>query len=70
MVYLNLAYKFYEYVIFSSGYSNILVEFSKNQNALEILYSDDGSGMSELLTKNPDAIFDLGVRDSKEKGES
>ncbi|MDX9919571.1 MAG: ATP-binding protein [Paludibacter sp.] len=47
---------------------NILVEFSKNQNALEILYSDDGSGMSELLTKNPDAIFDLGVRDSKEKG--
>lgn len=47
---------------------NILVEFIKNQNSLEIHYSDDGSGMSELLTKNPDAIFDLGVRDSKEKG--
>lgn len=27
MVYLNLAYKFYEYVIFSSGYNNIQVEF-------------------------------------------
>jgi signal transduction histidine kinase len=47
---------------------NILVEFSKNRDAIEFYYSDDGNGMSELLIKNPAAIFELGVRDSKEKG--
>ncbi|TCI93642.1 sensor histidine kinase [Tenacibaculum sp. M341] len=47
---------------------NILVEFSKNNKNLEILYYDDGIGLSELLSKNPKSIFELGVRDSKEKG--
>lgn len=47
---------------------NILVEFCKNDGAVEFYYSDDGEGMSELLIKNPQAIFELGVRDSKEKG--
>jgi sensor histidine kinase regulating citrate/malate metabolism len=47
---------------------NIIVEFSKNKDAIEFYYSDDGNGMSELLLKNPEAIFELGVRDSKEKG--
>lgn len=47
---------------------NILIEFIKNREAIEFYYSDDGDGMSELLIKNPEAIFELGVRDSKEKG--
>lgn len=47
---------------------NILVEFSKIDKKLEILYHDDGIGVTELLTKNPKSIFELGVRDSKERG--
>lgn len=47
---------------------NILVEFNRNQDSIEIYYSDDGNGVSELFLKNPKAIFELGVRDSKEKG--
>jgi signal transduction histidine kinase len=47
---------------------SILVEFSKNKDRIEIYYSDDGNGVSDLFLKNPDAIFELGVRDSKEKG--
>lgn len=47
---------------------NILVEFNKSQDKIEIHYSDDGDGVPELFIKNPEAIFDLGVRDSKEKG--
>jgi len=47
---------------------NILVEFSKVDKKLEIRYHDDGIGVSDLLTKNPKSIFELGVRDSKERG--
>lgn len=47
---------------------NILVEFSMIDKKLEILYHDDGIGVTELLSKNPKSIFELGVRDSKEKG--
>jgi K+-sensing histidine kinase KdpD len=47
---------------------NILVEFSKSQDRVEIYYFDDGNGVSELFLKNPEAIFELGVRDSKELG--
>lgn len=47
---------------------NILVEFTNTKDKIEILYFDDGIGVSELFIKNPDAIFELGVRDSKEKG--
>ncbi|NIJ45609.1 signal transduction histidine kinase [Wenyingzhuangia heitensis] len=47
---------------------NIIVEFIKSKTKLEIYYYDDGIGVSEILLKNPDSIFELGVRDSKEKG--
>ncbi|APD07222.1 DNA ligase [Flavobacteriaceae bacterium UJ101] len=47
---------------------NILVEFSKVNKGLEIIYYDDGIGVSEILNKNPESIFELGVRDSKESG--
>ena len=47
---------------------NILVEFTKSNNRLVIYYYDDGIGVSEILSNNPDSIFELGVRDSKEKG--
>ncbi|WP_299619184.1 ATP-binding protein [uncultured Tenacibaculum sp.] len=48
--------------------SNILVEFFKIDKKIEILYHDDGIGVSKLLVENPKSIFELGVRDSKEKG--
>jgi len=48
--------------------NNILVEFSIVDKKLEILYHDDGIGVSELLSKNPKSIFELGVRDSNERG--
>lgn len=47
---------------------NILVDFHINGKKLEIYYYDDGIGMSEKLINNPESIFDLGVRDSVEKG--
>ena len=46
----------------------IMVEFTVSYNKLEIYYYDDGIGVSDLLSKNPNSIFELGVRDSKEKG--
>lgn len=46
----------------------IMVEFSISNNKLEIYYYDDGIGVTDLLSKNPNSIFELGVRDSKEKG--
>lgn len=46
----------------------ILVEFRLINNKLEIFYYDDGIGMPEKLVNNPDAIFELGVRESSEKG--
>lgn len=44
------------------------IEFKKSDNKIVILYSDDGIGMSERLIKNANSIFDLGVRDSPERG--
>ena len=47
----------------------IVVNFKINgNNKLEIIYADDGMGMPEKLVKNPNAIFELGVRESQEKG--
>lgn len=49
---------------------NILVEFTIDNlsNEITMFYYDDGHGVPEKLVKNPNAIFDLGVRDSLEKG--
>ena len=46
----------------------ILVEFKNNNSRLEIFYYDNGNGMPEKLVNNPTAIFELGVRESTEKG--
>ena len=47
----------------------IVVNFKINDNnKLEIIYADDGIGVPEKLVKNPNAIFELGVRESQEKG--
>lgn len=48
--------------------TTILVEFEIAENKLVIYYYDNGIGMPEKLTKNPIAIFELGVRESIEKG--
>lgn len=48
---------------------NINVDFKINDNnKLEILYFDDGIGMDEKLVNNPESIFELGVRESKQRG--
>ena len=46
------------------------MEFNDNKesNKLELYYYDDGNGVSEKLVKNPNEIFELGVRDSDERG--
>ena len=46
----------------------VLVEFKLNDNKLEIYYYDNGDGVPESLVKNPNSIFELGVRESKSKG--
>lgn len=46
----------------------VMVEFKINGNKLEIYYYDNGDGMPENLVKNSQAIFELGVRESKSKG--
>lgn len=46
----------------------VLVEFKISNNKLEIYYYDDGIGMPDKLVNNPNAIFELGVRESVEKG--
>ncbi|MGQ3013459.1 MAG: ATP-binding protein [Flavobacteriales bacterium] len=49
---------------------NILVQFSKDSSSKTILmnYFDDGNGVPDRLINNPDSIFELGVRESSEKG--
>ncbi|QJB35929.1 ATP-binding protein [Chitinophaga oryzae] len=48
----------------------ILVEFTKESSSKSVImkYFDDGIGMPEKLVDNPDSIFELGVRESLEKG--
>ncbi|WP_210150734.1 sensor histidine kinase [Chryseobacterium scophthalmum] len=47
---------------------NILFDFDKNENKTIIKYYDDGIGMDSKLVNNPTSIFELGVRESKERG--
>ena len=47
---------------------NILVELSKNDKKITICFYDDGIGMHQKLAKNPKSIFELGVRESIERG--
>lgn len=48
---------------------NIMIYFDKNDsNKFIINYYDDGNGMPDKLVRNPESIFDLGVRESSEKG--
>lgn len=47
---------------------NILIVFMKSENKTIINYYDDGIGMDSKLIKNPDSIFQLGVRESEERG--
>lgn len=47
----------------------VIVEFKKDHNnKLEIYYYDNGDGVPEKLVKNVQSIFELGVRESTEKG--
>lgn len=48
--------------------TKILVEFEKSENKINIMYYDNGIGMSEKLIKNSNSIFELGVRESSERG--
>ncbi|UPQ77083.1 sensor histidine kinase [Chryseobacterium nepalense] len=47
---------------------NVLIEFEKSEEKLVIFFFDDGQGVPEKLVKNPESIFQLGVRESTEKG--
>jgi len=47
---------------------NILVELRKNDKKIIICFYDDGIGMHQKLAKNPKSIFELGVRESIERG--
>ncbi|QQT24503.1 ATP-binding protein [Sphingobacterium spiritivorum] len=47
---------------------NIEVSFEKTDKNLIINYYDDGNGVPENLVKNPSSIFELGVRESTERG--
>lgn len=46
----------------------ILIIFEKLENKTIINYFDDGIGMDPKLVKNPKSIFELGVRESTERG--
>lgn len=48
--------------------TKVLVEFEKKENKIIIMYYDNGIGMSEKLIKNSNSIFELGVRESSERG--
>lgn len=48
--------------------NKVLVQFEKNNNKMVLYYYDDGDGVPNKLVNNPNAIFELGVRESKEKG--
>ncbi len=46
----------------------VLIVFEKLENKTVINYYDDGSGMDSKLVNNPESIFQLGVRESIERG--
>lgn len=46
----------------------ILIQFEKKERNIVIYYYDDGKGMPEKLVKNKNSIFDLGVRESDQRG--
>ena len=46
----------------------VLIVFEKLENKTVINYYDDGVGMDAKLVKNPESIFQLGVRESLERG--
>ncbi|MHC5311054.1 ATP-binding protein [Myroides sp. LJL116] len=48
--------------------TKILVEFEKSDNKIIVMYYDNGSGIPEKLVNNSNAIFELGVRESTERG--
>lgn len=48
--------------------NKILLVFEKMNDKILINYFDDGSGLSDKLIQNSDSIFELGVRDSSERG--
>lgn len=47
---------------------NIQVDFEIDEKKLVINYSDDGHGVPNKLVQNPNSIFELGVRESSERG--
>ncbi|SFJ22801.1 ATP-binding protein [Myroides guanonis] len=47
---------------------NILVNLDRIENKTIIRYYDDGIGMDSKLVRNPNSIFELGVRESNERG--
>lgn len=48
--------------------NKIIVAFKKLNDKIQIDYYDNGSGMSEKLLNNSKSIFELGVRESSERG--
>lgn len=48
--------------------NNIDVSFERDDKKLIINYSDDGNGVPNKLVQNPNSIFELGVRESSERG--
>lgn len=48
--------------------SIILVDFRFVNGRTEITYSDNGIGVPQSLASNPNSIFELGVRESSERG--
>lgn len=46
----------------------VLIVFEKLENKTVINYYDDGVGMDDKLVNNPQSIFQLGVRESIERG--
>jgi signal transduction histidine kinase len=48
--------------------NKVLVQFEKKNKKMVLHYYDNGEGVPDKLVNNPDAIFQLGVRESKEKG--
>lgn len=45
-----------------------MIVFEKLENKTVINYYDDGVGMDDKLVNNPQSIFQLGVRESIERG--